>query len=163
MESAPHTKSFSAFEEKKKHLEPLRNCSTKWCWKGRSGKGHGSEGCRQSLLSGGIRVSDLCALGKWSPHFQTSQTRPFHMVQGKRRERGYRAEKAAEFFPRSDLGTQGFTYIDVGQETQSQQDHQSYHHSIRVRPQQKGFTQTKWATRFMPITGGLAPEYTGAP
>lgn len=124
----------------KKHLEPLRNWSTEWCWKGRSGKGHGSEGCRQSLLSGGIRVSDLCALGKWSPHFQTSQTRPFHMVQGKRRERGYRAEKAAGFFPRSDLGAQGFTYIDVGQETQSQQDHQSYHHSIRVRPQQKGFT-----------------------
>lgn len=86
-------------------------------------------------------MSELCALGKWSPHFfHTSQTRPFHMVLGKRVERGHRAEKAAGFFPRSDLGTQGFTYIYRGQETQSQQDHQSYHHSIRVRPQQIGYT-----------------------
>lgn len=60
--------------------------------------------------------------------------------EGAGRERGHRAEKAVGFFPRSDLGTQGFTYIDIGQETQSQQDHQSYYHSIRVRPQQKGFT-----------------------
>lgn len=86
-----------------------------------------------SLRRDKIRVSELCALGKWSPHFQTSQTRPFHMVQGKRKERG-KAEKAAGFFPRSDLRAQGFIYIDVGQETQSQQDHQSYHHSIKVRP-----------------------------
>lgn len=99
------------------------------------------KGANNHLISGGIKVSELCALGKWSPHlFLISQTRPFHMVLGKRRERGHRAEKAAGFFPRSDLGTQGFTYIDIGQETQSQQDHQSYYHSIRVRPQQKGFT-----------------------
>lgn len=83
-------------------------------------------------------MSELCALGKWSLHFfHISQTRPFHMIVGKRRERGegkerrgekggHRAEKAVGFFPRSDLGTQGFTYIDIGQETQSQQDHQSY-------------------------------------
>lgn len=125
---------------KRKHLEPLRNVAPK-SGAQRVGKGHGGEGCQQSLISGGINVSELCALGKFI-YFTSLRQDPFTWYWG-RGERGHRAEKAAGFFPRSDLGTQGFTYIGIGHETQSQQDHQSYYHSIRVRPQHKGFTVTR--------------------
>lgn len=91
-------------------------------------------------------MSKLCVLCTWSPHrfhclFHTFQIRPFCVVLGKSREgSGHRAEKAAGFFPRSCLGTRGFTYAGWVRKPKANRITRAMNTPPRVWTQKEGFT-----------------------
>lgn len=74
---------------------------------------------------------------------------------------GHRAEKVAEFFPRSDLGTRGFTNTDGSGNPKPTGSPELLTLLESLAPGERFYSEAKrkWTNWILPITGGLAPEY----